>query len=188
MREVTLNSTEGGDAPLCTSKVLLCAGDIRKELKRLISATSPKSARDIRMQLEIAYYKAVLRLFENLPANQPLYAGYQTWRYSPSGRNAVLEINEMLDYLVPLSRNMDTWTRTPSVPLSDLFRPRNKRGRRATRKPVAVPALQMRIENKKWPAITKELCDCNKSPHDGECMERIRQSVMGLEKRLSRWG
>lgn len=63
---------------------------------------------------------------------------------------------------------------------------RKKRGRPITRGPIAVRALQLQIDNNwTWKRITSELCDCGRI-HDKHCKEKIRQSVLALEKLLGK--
>jgi hypothetical protein len=66
---------------------------------------------------------------------------------------------------------------------------RKKRGRPITRGPIAVRALQLKVD-KKWPwmRIANEVCDCSKGSHDGYCRDNIRQSVAALEKLITRCG
>jgi hypothetical protein len=65
---------------------------------------------------------------------------------------------------------------------------KKKRGAPTTRRLTAVRALQMLDNNWKLKKVTKELCDCRNDQHDEHCQQRIRQSIISLNKLLEKCG
>ena len=61
-----------------------------------------------------------------------------------------------------------------------------KKGRKATRLPIARQALAMKNQNPRmsWMQITNKLCRCGKPIHDYNCKENIRRGVSDLKKML----
>ena len=55
---------------------------------------------------------------------------------------------------------------------------------------VAVKALELRMESpdNSWAIVTRKVCPCGKQLHDHACVQRIRQSVMRLQKKLQHYG
>lgn len=63
------------------------------------------------------------------------------------------------------------------------------RGAPIKMRPIAVRALQMKID-KRWslPRITREVCPCGKPLHGEKCNQVVRQSMLSLKKLLVRCG
>ena len=60
------------------------------------------------------------------------------------------------------------------------------RGRPRSKRALAVAALEMKLSSAKpsWTKVTKKLCPCGNLEHDFACTQRIRQSVIALQKTL----
>jgi hypothetical protein len=169
----------------------LCArvSDIREELGRRIQRMSAKSAQTIADQLELAYYQNVLSFYEPLSPKTRVHSGFAMWRQCSDHQREVWKINQILDYLIGGGTERRT-TLARSVSLALPVSARSiKKGRPVTRRPVAVRALQMKIDTgKNWLAIAQEVCDCKKKKHDKSCREAIRQSVISLRRSLKNLG
>jgi hypothetical protein len=189
MNADSVSVTGGVGGPLLTDKISWLAkrvGDVREDFGRRIQEISSKSASDVAGRLQLAYYQAVLTLFESLPSETRLHSGWGMSAHLSRHPKEVRETIELLDYLTLEDRRGRR-----SVPrvLPASVRRHLKKGRPATRRPAAVRALQMKIDtNRTWAEIASELCHCTKRSHDGSCKESIRQSVMTLRRRLPRWG
>ena len=62
--------------------------------------------------------------------------------------------------------------------------PPEKRGRRISRRMLAIEAAKMKEQNPKlsWMQIAQKLCRCGKGQHDSRCRDNLRQGVIALKK------
>ena len=185
----------------------------RAVLKKLIAELSSKSNPTIRDRLCLALYRHQLSFLEPpLPPGVPL-TGYNLWDYwaSPNAeykkyRKLEREIESCLEppetlhaRAVATKRAMielipkDSVTFLALYPVIDemfgKLQKKSGRGRPVTRHLAAVRALQMQIDNGwKLKKVTSKVCDCTKATHDDFCEQQLRQSIMKLEKLLSKCG
>jgi hypothetical protein len=69
--------------------------------------------------------------------------------------------------------------------LRHLGRPRE--GRPATKRRIAVRAMEMKLEDPKrwtWPKITAALCECGQNRHDISCQDNLRREILHVRKLL----
>lgn len=64
------------------------------------------------------------------------------------------------------------------------------KGRSATKRHVAIPALDMWLTNRRlsWPRVFRRVCPCGKDTHDAACLEQIRQQVNDLRSFMRKNG
>lgn len=120
------------------------------------------------------------------------------------------EALELLSWFVPLRRPalepereaaIEAWAselKKTSVPtpkvleilkvVDDVWRKRPQ-GRPVTRRSLAVTALEMKLANPRlsWTGLSNRICPCEKSEHDWDCRERIRQQVLALQTVLKKY-
>jgi hypothetical protein len=63
-------------------------------------------------------------------------------------------------------------------------------GRPATKRHIAVVALDTYLENPKvsWPQVFREVCNCGRETHGPACQEQLRQQVQDLKAVLGKFG
>jgi hypothetical protein len=185
----------------------------RADLKEWIKELSSKSNPTIRDRLWLALYRHLLSFREPpLPPGVPL-TGYNLWDYWASHNAEYQKYRELEreieSYLEPpetlhgravaTERAMielipkDSVTFLALYPVIDemfgKLQKKSGRGRPVTRRLAAVHALQMQIDNGwKLKKVTSKVCDCTKATHDDSCEQQLRQSIMTLEKLLSKCG
>jgi hypothetical protein len=158
--------------------------DVRDDFGKRIEKISSESAPTIADRLRRAYYQSVLRLFESLPPETLVNAGFTMSMHCSDHQKEVSQINAILDYLVPEGGAGSPHGR--AIYLGPLSRKSStKKGRPVKRRSAALRALQLQIDTgRTWLSITQDVCGCEKQRHDQACTEAIRQSVNGLKRFL----
>jgi hypothetical protein len=163
--------------------------NVREDFGRRIDQMSAKSDPTIADQLLLAYYHSVLRLFESLPPETLVNAGYTMYKHCSGHRKHVLEINQIHDYLIPEGGGSAPQIGNMHLGPISAARRSTKKGRPVTQRPSALRGLQLQIDTgQTWTAITNQVCRCGKKRHDRACTEKIRQSVNGLKRFLRQLG
>jgi hypothetical protein len=182
-------------------RALAGKADVQEKIRHYSSKPSP----NVRDQLTLAWLRNWLRILDpRLPDEGPPTA-VRVWRYWINHpvelRKLTSADDAIMSYLLDRDKvkaaaesmklqlfeliNQDKLTLLALHPVVEELC-RKKRGRPITQGSIAVRALQLQIDNNwTWTRITSELCDCGRV-HDKHCKERIRQSVLALEKLLGK--
>jgi hypothetical protein len=162
--------------------------DVRQDFGRRIEEMSTKSEPTITDQLLLAYYQHVLRLFDSLPPETMVNAGYGMGKHCFGRQEEVLGINQIHDYLIPVGGGPAPQIGKMHLGPISAARRFAQRGRPVTRRSQALRALQLHIDTgQSWTKITKRICDCGDKTHE-LCTENIRQSVNNLKRFLRELG